>query len=267
MGDRLKGKVAVVTGAGSSGPGWGNGKAVSVLFAREGAKVFGIDINPAAVEETAGIVKSEKGEFTAHVADLTKDDGAQGAMKACLDRYGRIDILQNNVGIYETGSIESRDLAYWNRALALNLTTMFLSSKYALPQMVKQGTGGAVVNLASVASLRYIGPDYSIYTTTKAAVLGFSRQIALEYAPHKIRVNAVLPGVINTPLVLEPIRQRVSPQEFQKILGDRESLAPIGRAGTAWDVANASLFLVSEDAGFITGAELLVDGGMSCKTR
>jgi NAD(P)-dependent dehydrogenase (short-subunit alcohol dehydrogenase family) len=267
MGDRLKGKVAVVTGAGAIGPGWGNGKAAAVLFAREGAKVFGIDINPAAVEETAGIAKAEKSDFTPHVADLTKEDEVARAIEACLARYGRIDILQNNVGVYETGSIESRDLAYWNRVLALNLTTMFLVSKYVLPQMVKQGTGGAVVNLASVASIRSIGPDYSIYTTTKAAVLGFSRQIALEYAPHKIRVNAVLPGVINTPLALEPIRKRVSPDEFQKILGERDMLSPIGRAGTAWDVANASLFLVCDDSSFITGIDLVVDGGFSCKMR
>ena len=133
--------------------------------------------------------------------------------------------------------------------------------------LVKQGTGGAVVNLASVASIRYIGPDYSIYTTTKAAVLGFSRQLALEYAAHKIRINAVLPGMINTPLALEPIRKRVSADEFQKILGERDSANPIGRAGTGWDIARASLFLVSDDAEFITGAELVVDGGMSCKVR
>lgn len=264
MADRLKGKVAIVTGAGSSGPGWGNGKATAALFAREGAKVFGIDLNPAAVKETADAIAVEKGAFTAHVADVTDDGAVQALVKACLDAYGRVDVLVNNVGVYETGSIESRDVAYWDRVNRINMTSMFLMFKYVVPQMVKQGQGGSCVSLSSISGIRAAGSDYSIYCATKAAILGLSRQLTIEYAKHKIRFNCVLPGITNTPLALEPIRKRVSPEEFQKILGERDARVPIGRAGTGWDVAKAVLFLASDDAEYVTGAELIVDGGLTC---
>ena len=265
MADRLKGKVAIVTGAGSSGPGWGNGKATAVTFAREGARVLAVDVNAEALEETTGLIDAERGQSTPYVADITKDGEVQGLVKACLERHGRIDILHNNVGVYELGSIEDKDVAYWDRVNAINMTSMFLMCKHVVPVMVRQGSGGAVINLSSVAATHYVGAPYSIYAATKASCLGFTRHLALEYAKHRIRFNAISPGIINTPLALEPIRRRVSPEEFQRILGERDTRTPIGRAGTAFDVANAALFLASADAEFITGIELVVDGGLTCK--
>ena len=263
MADRLKDKVAIVTGAGAGGPGWGNGKATAVLFAREGARVFGIDINGHAVEETAEIVAGEGAEFTAHVADITRDEAVRALVAACVERYGRIDILHNNVGVFEIGSIEDRDLDYLERVLRINLASQFLMCKHVVPRMIEQGDGGAIVNLSSIAATHYVGMPYSIYGATKAANAAFSRHMAAEYAGHRIRSNAIFPGMINTPLALEPIRARVGPDEFQRILGERDARNPIGRAGTAWDVAKAALFLASDDAEFITGAELVVDGGIT----
>ncbi|MBT3402025.1 MAG: SDR family oxidoreductase, partial [Rhodospirillaceae bacterium] len=252
MGDRLKDKVAIVTGAGASGPGWGNGKATAVLFAREGAKVFGIDRNEAAVDETAEIAKAEKIDFTPHIADITDPDQIEALIARCLERYGRIDILHNNVGIFELGSIE-KDRDYFEHVQLVNVTSMFLMTKAVVPRMIEQGDGGAIVNLASVAATHYVGAPYSIYAATKSAVIGFTRAIALEHAAHRIRCNAIMPGVVNTPLALEPIRKKVGDDEFQKILGQRDALVPIGRAATGWDVAKAALFLCSDDASFITG--------------
>ena len=264
MGGRLKDRVAIVTGAGSSGPGWGNGKATAVQFAREGAKVFGIDINPAAAAETKKIVEGEGGNFVAHAADITKDEAVSALVATCLKTFGRIDILHNNVGVYEKGGVETRDLAYWDRVNAINVSSMFLMCKHVLPVMVRQG-GGTVINIASIAAIRGLSPDYSIYCATKAAALGLTKSLALEYAKHKIRVNAILPGMIDTPLALEPIRKRVSTDEFQRILGERASLNPLGRAGTGFDVAKAAVFLASDDAEFITGIDLVVDGGLTLK--
>jgi NAD(P)-dependent dehydrogenase (short-subunit alcohol dehydrogenase family) len=265
MGDRLKGKVAIVTGAGSSGPGWGNGKAAAVLFAREGARVFGVDVKEAAIAETKAIIAAEGGSFAAHVADITDESQVESLFAQCMKTYGRVDVLHNNVGVYEKGSIETRDRAYWDRVNAINMTSMFLMCKHGIAQMVKQGEGGAVINLSSIAAIRGLAPDYSIYCVTKAAALGLTRSLAIEYAKHRIRVNAILPGMIDTPLALEPIRKRTTPEEFQRILGERAGMNPLGRAGTGFDVAKAALFLASEDADFITGIELVVDGGLSIK--
>ena len=264
MGDRLKGKVAIVTGAGASGPGWGNGKATAVLFAREGARVFGIDMNEAAARETADIATAEKIDFTPHVADITVPEQVEALLARCLDVYGRVDILHNNVGIFELGSIE-KDRDYFEHVQRVNMTSMFLMTKAVVPQMIEQGDGGAIVNLASVAATHYVGAPYSIYAATKSAVIGFTRAIALENAAHRIRCNAIMPGVVNTPLALEPIRRRVGDAEFQKILGERDALVPIGRAATGWDVAKAALFLSSDEADYVTATEIIVDGGLSAQ--
>jgi NAD(P)-dependent dehydrogenase (short-subunit alcohol dehydrogenase family) len=264
MGDRLNGKVAIVTGAGASGPGWGNGKATAILFAREGARVLGIDRDEASVGETADIAKAEKIDFTPHVADVTEPDQIDKLVARCIDLYGRIDILHNNVGIFELGSLD-KDRDYFEHVQRVNMTSMFLMTKAVMPRMIEQGDGGAVINLASIAATHYVGAPYSIYAATKSAVIGFTRAMALENAVHRIRCNAILPGVVNTPLALEPIRKRVGDDEFQKILGERDAMVPIGRAATGWDVAKAALFLASDEASYVTATEIVVDGGLTAQ--
>lgn len=265
MNGRLENKVAIVTGAGASGPGWGNGKATAVLFAREGAKVFGVDLNPDALSDTTDIIAAEGNEATGHIADVTKPEAVEGLVEACLAAYGRIDVLHNNVGVFELGSIHDKDLEYFERVNTINMSSMFLMTKAVVPHMVERGEGGSIINLSSVAATHYPGAPYSIYGATKAAALGFSRHVALEYARHRIRSNAILPGIINTPLALEPIKARVSGAEFQRILGERDERAPLGRAGTAWDVAKAALFLASDESAYVTGAEIVVDGGLTAQ--
>ena len=265
MAGRLQDKVAIVTGAGASGPGWGNGKATAVHFARAGARVLGLDVNADAIAETSAIVADEGHAFTAHVADVRDEGAVADAVAACIAHYGGIDILVNNVGIFEAWPLDALTPAEWQRQMATNVESMFLLCRATLPRMVEQGRGGAIVNVASIAAIRYNGADYGAYATSKAANLGFSRHIAHAYARHGIRSNALLPGLIATPLVLEPLRRRLGADAFEKAVAERAGAPPLGRAGTAWDVAKAALFLASDDAAYITGTELVVDGGLSCQ--
>src|SRR6266487_5455983 len=200
MVDRLRGKVAIVVGAGSIGPGWGNGKATAVTFAREGASVLCVDINPAAAEETAGIIQAEGGAAVAHRADVTKAHEVGAMVEACRDRYGRIDVLDNNVGIAELGGVVEISEADWDRVFAVNLKGAFLTMKHVIPVMEAQG-GGSIINISSVAAIRYTGLPYSSYYASKAALSHLTRTTAVEYAKKRIRVNAILPGLMKTPMV------------------------------------------------------------------
>jgi len=204
MGERLKDKVAIVTGAGSVGPGWGNGKATAVLFAREGARVLGVDISLAAVQETKGIIDQEGGDCTVHEADVSKSDEVKATVERCIQTYGRIDILHNNVGIIVVGGPVETSEEIWDRVHAVNLKSMFLTCKYVLPHMERQG-GGVIVNISSIAAIRYTGIPYLTYYTTKAGILQLTQSIALEYAEKNIRANAILPGLMNTPMIVEPL--------------------------------------------------------------
>ena len=264
MADRLKDKVAIVTGAGSVSEGWGNGKATAVLFAREGARVFGVDVNPAAVEETKAIIDGEGGACTIHVADVTRADEVAGLVERCVATYGRIDILHNNVGISHDTNVVDTDEATWDRVNDVNLKSMFLTCKHVIPHMARQG-GGAIVNISSVSAIRHNGRPFIAYYATKAGVLGFTRGIALDHAGEGIRCNTVLPGMINSPMMMGPARERMSGEALEKWLADRDALVPLGRAGTGWDVAKAALFLASDDAQYITGTQLVVDGGLTGK--
>ncbi len=264
MGERLKDKVAIVTGAGSVGPGWGNGKATAVLFAREGAKVFAIDINLAAAEETKGIIDKEGGECTVHKADVSNSDEVKAMVGGCIETYGRIDILHNNVGIVVVGGPVETSEETWDRVNAVNLKSMFLTCKYVLPQMERQG-GGAIVNISSIAAIRYTGIPYITYYATKAGILQLTRGIALQYAEKNIRANVILPGLMNTPMIREPLKDAYAGGDVQKMLEIRSQQCPTKRMGDAWDVAYAALFLASDEAKYITGAQLVVDGGITCK--
>jgi NAD(P)-dependent dehydrogenase (short-subunit alcohol dehydrogenase family) len=200
MAGRLAGKTALVIGAGSVGPGWGNGKATAVLFAREGARVFCVDVNEGAARETVEIIWGEGGEAEAWHADASRSADIERAVAACLDRFGRIDVLDNNVGIVEVGGVVELAEEAWDRVFAVNLKSCFLAMKHVIPAMERQG-GGAIVNISSIASLRFLGVAYASYYATKAAMNHLTRTTAAEYAARKIRVNAVLPGLMKTPMV------------------------------------------------------------------
>jgi NAD(P)-dependent dehydrogenase (short-subunit alcohol dehydrogenase family) len=200
MAARLKGKVALVVGAGSIGPGWGNGMAAAVTFAREGARVFCADINLPAAEETAGIIKGEGGDAVAHRADVSKAADVAAMIEPCATTCGRIDVLDNNVGIAEVGGVVELPEADWDRVFAINLKSAYLTMKYVIPIMNRQG-GGSIINISSIASIRYTGVPYATYYATKAALNQLTRITAAQYAKQRIRVNAILPGLLKTPMV------------------------------------------------------------------
>ena len=242
MCERLKDKVAIVTGAGSRGQGWGNGKATAVLFAREGAKILAVDINLAAAEETKGIIVKEGGDCEVYQADVAKSDEVRAMVDRCIEVFGRIDILHNNVGISDHVRIEDTSEESWNRVLAVNLTSQFLTCKYVLPYMEKQG-GGAIVNISSIAAIRTTGVPYLSYASTKAAVIQLTQNIALGYADKQIRANVILPGFMNTPMVIEPLKKRYTDEDIEKIIKARDKQCPMKKMGDAWDIAYAALFL------------------------
>jgi NAD(P)-dependent dehydrogenase (short-subunit alcohol dehydrogenase family) len=269
MAGRVEGKVALVTGAGSVGPGWGNGKAAAVLYAREGARVFAVDLNEAAAEETAAIIREEGGEVAIARTDVSKAKDVEAMVAACVEAYGRIDILHNNVGIVEVGGPVDLSEEDWDRVNDVNLKSMFLTHKYALPVMAGQDPGaagqrGAIVNISSVSGIRYTGVPYVSYATTKGAILPFTQSVALEYADRGIRANAILPGLMDTPMIIEPLTAAYG-ANVEEMKQARDAQCPLGHMGDAWDVAHAALFLASDEAKYITGTTLVVDGGLTAK--
>jgi NAD(P)-dependent dehydrogenase (short-subunit alcohol dehydrogenase family) len=261
MGRRLTDRVALVFGAGSSGPGWGNGKAAAVLYAREGARVAAVDIEPAAAEETCGIITAEGGEALALAADATRGEAVAAAVARTVARFGRIDVLHNNVGATEMGDPVALSEERWQAALDVNLTGAFLACKHVLPIMLRQGKG-AIVNVSSIAAERIGTYPHFVYAAAKAGQNQFTRALAVQYAAHGIRANAVMPGLIDTPLIYRQILGQHG--DAAAMIAERSRRAPMGRMGDAWDVARAALFLASDEAGYITGACLPVDGGLSC---
>jgi NAD(P)-dependent dehydrogenase (short-subunit alcohol dehydrogenase family) len=261
---RLKDKIALVIGAGSSGPGWGNGKATAALFAREGACVIAVDVNRDAVEDTRAVILAEGGRCEALVADATSPGDVARVVGATLEQFGRIDVLHNNVGGPVMGDPISASLEDWQRALDLNLTSAFLVCKHALPAMQRQG-GGAIVNVSSLASIQINAYPYFGYLTAKAGLNHFTRALAVHFARDGIRANAVLPGVMDTPLIYREIADQHA--DLEDMLKKRHAASPMGRMGDAWDVAYASLFLASDEAKYITGVCLPIDGGKSCWGR
>ncbi len=250
---RLAGKIAIVTGAGSQGEGFGTGKAISLLFAREGAKVCLVDREPARAEETLVLIRSAGGEAFVCTADVTDSCACAAVVAATVERYGALHILVNNVGLGAGGGrFEQLDEALWQRIIDVNLKSTFLMCRHAVPQIVAAG-GGAVVNIASTAGLR--GHGAGAYGPSKAAVVALSKELAVIYGRDGVRANTIAPGHIFTPLVSglldEASRQR------------RRKVAPLGIEGDAWDVAAAALFLASDEARFITGTCLPVDGGVT----
>lgn len=252
--NRLQGKVAIVTGGGSRGLGIGNGRATAILFAREGAKVLIVDINKEFADETLRYILEEHGEATFYQGDLTKEGACQEMAKRCLEVYGRIDILHNNIGIGSTvGNVLKISEEEIDRLVSINLKTIIFSSKVVIPIMKQQG-GGSITNIASDAGLRY--SPMIMYASTKAAIIHLTEVMAVEHGQDNIRVNCIAPGYIDTPAVAHLMTQEVRKQ--------REEKTPLKRQGSGWDVAWAAVFLASDEASFISGAILTVDGGKSC---
>src|SRR5262244_2548288 len=266
MVDRLHEKVALVVGAGSVGPGWGNGKAAAVLFAREGAKVLCADVNEGAARETAALIAAEGGTAQAVRADVTSHDDVRRMVRACVDAYGRIDVLDYNVGLAHVGGVVELPEEDWDRIFAVNLKGCFLTMKHVIPIMEKQG-GGSIINISSVAGIRCTSVPYATYYATKAAMIHLTRTTAAQYAPQRIRVNTVLPGLMKTPMVEKTagLAAQYGQGEDEAMWKARDAQCPMGHMGDAWDVAYACLYLAVDEATYVTGIELVVDGGISLK--
>ncbi len=262
MSKRLDGKVAIVFGAGSVGKGWGNGKATATLFAREGAHVVCVDIKHEAAAETVGIIAGEGNTAELETCDVTDSVTVHALVERVVAVHGRVDVLHNNVGYATMGGPIELDEAAWHRTIDLNVTSCFLTCKHVLPHMLRQGKG-AIVNISSIAAVRYTGYSYAAYYAAKAAVNNFTMGLALQYAAQGIRVNAIMPGLMNTPLIYQQISGQY--KNAAEMVAARDAACPTGKMGTAWDIAKAALFLASDDAAYITGVSLPVDGGLSCR--
>jgi len=263
---RLEGKVAIVTGAGAAGPGWGNGKATAVRFAQEGAQVFAVDRSTEAVAETAQLVRAEGAECVAHTADVSEDGEVAAFVDRCVATWGQIDILHNNVGILAPGGpVEVTD-ADWERVMKVNVTAALYCCRHVIPHMAARHAG-SIINVSSVASNRQLGVSYVAYPASKAALNGFTRAIAVQHGPDGIRCNALLPGIIRTPMLEQQVMGALGapddPEAFAAYCARREAVIPLRCLGDPWDVANAALFLASDESRYVTGIELVVDGGIS----
>jgi len=252
---RLEGKVAIVTGAGSSGPGIGNGKAISVLLAREGAKVLLVDAVGERAEETGATILEEGGEASVFQANVTVDAQCNGLVSAAVERYGRLDILVNNVGISKRGTILEVTEEEWDQVMAVNVKSMMLTSRHAIPQMERTG-GGSIINIASTAGLR--AHHSTPYTASKAAVVGLTFSMAADHGRANIRVNCIAPGLVYTPMV--------APRMDDGLREKRRDASPLGTEGTGWDIGYAAVYLASDEARWVTGVVLPVDAGLTVTT-
>ena len=259
---RLEGKVAVIIGAGQSpGEGLGNGRATALRFGREGARVLAVDCNKASAEETAAMVAAAGGDCVPFEADVTREPTVAAAIGSARQRWGRVDILHNNVGV----SISGGDAALmelteetFDRISAINLRGTIMACKHVIPVMREQQSG-AIINISSIAA--WAEYPFVAYKATKAAMIAFTQQLAIQNAPHGIRANVILPGLMDTPMAVDT-RARASGRSRSEVAAERDAKVPLrGRMGDAWDVANAALFLASDEARFITGVALPVDGG------
>lgn len=261
---RLNGKIALVVGGGGVEDGWGNGKAAAVLFAREGAHVVAVDRDQDAVEVTRAAIAHEGGHCDAIVCNATNSSDVREMVEQIIQRHSRIDILHHNVGAAILGDPIALAEEDWHRAVDLNLTSAFLVAKHVLPHMITR-QAGAIVNVSSLASVQVNAYPYIGYLSAKAGLNQFTRALAVQYGAHGIRANAILPGVIDTPLVNRDLVQGQT--DVDELRARRNSASPMGHMGDAWDVAYAALFLASDEAKYVTGVCLPVDGGKSCWGR
>lgn len=261
----LEGKVAFVMGCGAVAEGWGNGRATAVLLARQGATVFGTDISAAHAEATLKLIEEEGGTAHTMPCDATDSAAVQQAVAACIERYGRIDILVNNVGLSQPGGPVDMAESVWDAQMDVNLKSAYLACKHVIPHMQRQGSG-AIVNVSSVAGLRYVGKPQVAYAAAKAGLIQFTRTSAVIHAAEGIRLNCVVPGLMHTPL-LEGLAAKYAKGDTQGFIDHRNNQVPMKRMGGGWDTAHAVLFLVADESRYVTGTEIVVDGGLVVATR
>lgn len=263
----LKGKVALVIGLGQSGTqGWGIGAACAVLLARQGASIFGGNRTVQSAAGTIEAIQSEGGECEVIATDATSSESVKALVEACVARHGRIDILVCSVGKSQPGGPAEMSEEVWSSQLDINLTSVYLACHHVLPVMEAQASGGSVVCVSSIAGLRYIGKPQVAYSAAKAAVMQFVKATAVLYAQKGVRLNAVVPGLVETPYTHSLAERFPLPGGYEEFKTVRDRQVPMGKMGDAWDVANAALFLVSDEARYITGQKIVVDGGITSST-
>jgi NAD(P)-dependent dehydrogenase (short-subunit alcohol dehydrogenase family) len=264
MSGRLAGRTAIVTGAGSVGPGWGNGRAMAVVFAAEGANVYLIDRDKESLGVTAGQIREAGGRAETAIADVTVEADIAGFVAGCVDTFGGIDILVNNVGGSRSGGVAELAPEDWHRQLDVNLTSVYTACRHVVPIMRERGSG-AIVNIASASGTRWTGSAQVGYAAAKAGVIQLSKVTAVQYAPDGIRVNTVVPGQLHTPMVEARLAGQRAGGDVEKLLAQRRSRIPLGFLGDGRDTAYAALFLASDEARWVTGTEIVVDGGMTAR--
>jgi NAD(P)-dependent dehydrogenase (short-subunit alcohol dehydrogenase family) len=251
---QLDGKVAIVTGAGAAEGGIGNGRAAAILLARAGARIVAVDRDLERADETVRMIEAEGGAAFAHAADMTVEADCEAMAAKAMATYGRVDLLDNNVGIGSSGTVVDENVENWERVMRVNVQTMFLAAKYAIPAMIAGGQGGAIVNVSSISALRPRG--LTAYSASKGAVISLTRAMAIDHAPDGIRANCIAPGPVYTPMVY-------ARGMSDKARAQRRAASPLGIEGSGWDIGNAAVFLLSARARYITGQTLVVDGGIT----
>lgn len=262
MADRLKGKTALVLGAGVAGEGWGNGNATAMTFAREGAKVVCADMNEEAAAKTAQLLREEGFEALHVRADVASFEDLRRAVDTTVDGYGRIDVLHYNAGMSGRGGPLETTEETWDRVYDVNVKGAFLACKLVIPHMRKQG-GGSIVHISSIASVGWTGHALLSYQSSKAALNQLTRMVAVQHGAEGIRCNCILPGLIDSPRIHQTVLP-VFGGDVEKMRESRASAVPMKRMGDVWDVANAALFLASDESKYVTGILMPVDGGITC---
>ncbi|EPD34846.1 MULTISPECIES: SDR family NAD(P)-dependent oxidoreductase [Delftia] len=261
---RFKSKIAIVTGAGCVAAGWGNGRAMAVRLAEEGAKVLAVDRDQARLDETLSLAGEAAASITTCICDVTDSSSVKAMVQTCLQAWGVPDILINNVGGSAAGGPIQLSEQDWDSQIDINLKSVFLTCKHVLPHMVERGSG-AIVNVASTSGLRWTGSAQVAYAASKAGVIHLSRVVAVQHAPDGIRVNTVVPGQLHTPMVQARLARQRTGGDVETLLASRVRRIPLGFMGDGRDTASAALYLASDEARFVTGTELVVDGGMTAR--